>query len=39
MTGTAEEEGRTLLEEAGITPGVSAPEAARKAVELAKPGR
>jgi len=39
MTGTAEEEGRRLLEAAGITPGVSAPEAARKAVELAKPGR
>jgi succinyl-CoA synthetase beta subunit len=36
MTGTAEEEGRKLLQEAGITPGVSAPEAAAKAVELAK---
>jgi succinyl-CoA synthetase beta subunit len=35
MTGTAEEEGRRLLEEAGITPGISAPEAAKKAVELA----
>jgi len=38
MTGTAEVEGRRLLEEAGITPGVSAPEAARKAVELARSG-
>jgi len=38
MTGTAEVEGRKLLEEAGITPGVSAPEAARKAVELARSG-
>jgi succinyl-CoA synthetase beta subunit len=38
MTGTAEEEGRRLLQEAGITPGVSAPEAAAKAVELARPG-
>jgi succinyl-CoA synthetase beta subunit len=35
MTGTAEEEGRRILSEAGITPGVSAPEAAAKAVELA----
>jgi succinyl-CoA synthetase beta subunit len=34
MTGTREEEGRRLLQEAGITPGVSAPEAARKIVEL-----
>jgi succinyl-CoA synthetase beta subunit len=35
MTGTAEEEGRRILSEAGITPGVSAPEAAAKAVGLA----
>ena len=34
MTGTREEEGRQLLEAAGITPAVSAPEAARKIVEL-----
>jgi succinyl-CoA synthetase beta subunit len=34
MTGTREEEGRKLLREAGITPGVSAPDAARKIVEL-----
>jgi succinyl-CoA synthetase beta subunit len=34
MTGTREEEGRTLLQEAGITPGVSAPDAARAIVEL-----
>ncbi|HEY8741269.1 MAG TPA: ADP-forming succinate--CoA ligase subunit beta [Candidatus Dormibacteraeota bacterium] len=38
MTGTAEEEGRRLLQEAGITPGVSAPEAAAKAVEMARSG-
>ena len=38
MTGTAEVEGRKLLEEAGIIPGVSAPEAAAKAVELARAG-
>ena len=38
MTGTAEEEGRKILSEAGITPGVSAPEAAAKAVELARGG-
>ncbi len=36
MTGTAEEEGRKILSDAGITPGVSAPEAAAKAVELAR---
>jgi succinyl-CoA synthetase beta subunit len=36
MTGTAEEEGRKILSEAGITPGISAPEAAAKAVELAR---
>jgi succinyl-CoA synthetase beta subunit len=34
MTGTREEEGRKLLQEAGITPGVSAPDAARAIVEL-----
>jgi succinyl-CoA synthetase beta subunit len=34
MTGTREEEGRQLLHEAGITPGVSAQDAARKIVEL-----
>jgi succinyl-CoA synthetase beta subunit len=36
MTGTAEEEGRRLLSDAGITPGISAPEAAAQAVELAR---
>jgi succinyl-CoA synthetase beta subunit len=36
MTGTAEEEGRKILSDAGITPGISAPEAAAKAVELAR---
>jgi succinyl-CoA synthetase beta subunit len=35
MTGTAEEEGRKILSDSGITPGISAPEAAAKAVELA----
>jgi succinyl-CoA synthetase beta subunit len=35
MTGTAEEEGRKILSDAGIVPGVSAPEAAAKAVALA----
>ncbi|MGA2873007.1 MAG: ADP-forming succinate--CoA ligase subunit beta [Candidatus Dormibacteria bacterium] len=34
MTGTREQEGRQLLEEAGITPAVSAVEAARKVVDL-----
>jgi succinyl-CoA synthetase beta subunit len=34
MTGTREAEGRKILEEAGITPAVSAPEAAQKIVEL-----
>ncbi|MGH7640411.1 MAG: ADP-forming succinate--CoA ligase subunit beta [Candidatus Dormibacteria bacterium] len=34
MTGTREAEGRQLLQEAGITPAVSAPEAAAKIVEL-----
>ncbi len=38
MTGTREEEGRQLLEAAGITPAVSAPEAARKIVELVAAG-
>lgn len=38
MTGTREEEGRRLLEEAGITPAVSAPEAARRVVELVAGG-
>ena len=38
MTGTREEEGRQLLEAAGITPGVSAPAAARKIVELVNAG-
>jgi succinyl-CoA synthetase beta subunit len=38
MTGTAEAEGRKLLSDAGITPGISAPEAAAKAVELARSG-
>ncbi len=33
MTGTREEEGRRLLEEAGITPAVSAPQAAQKIVD------
>jgi len=37
MTGTAEEEGRQILSDAGIVPGISAPEAAAKAVVLAKP--
>jgi succinyl-CoA synthetase beta subunit len=36
MTGTNEEEGRRLLSEAGIIPGTSAPEAARKIVELTR---
>jgi succinyl-CoA synthetase beta subunit len=36
MTGTNEELGRELLAAAGITPGVSAPEAARKIVELTR---
>jgi succinyl-CoA synthetase beta subunit len=35
MTGTREEEGRRMLEEAGITPQASASAAARKVVELA----
>jgi succinyl-CoA synthetase beta subunit len=34
MTGTNEEEGRRILTENGIIPGTSAPEAARKIVEL-----
>ncbi len=36
MTGTNEEEGRRLLAEAGITPGVSAVDAARAIVELTR---
>ncbi|HEX4554952.1 MAG TPA: ADP-forming succinate--CoA ligase subunit beta [Xanthobacteraceae bacterium] len=35
LTGTREEEGRRLLEEAGIAPEASATQAARKVVELA----
>jgi succinyl-CoA synthetase beta subunit len=35
MTGTREAEGRKLLEEAGVTPEVTATAAARKIVELA----
>ncbi len=38
MTGTREEEGRQLLEEAGITPAASAAGAARKVVELIAAG-
>jgi succinyl-CoA synthetase beta subunit len=38
MTGTREEEGRRLLEAAGITPAVSAAEAASKIVELVGAG-
>jgi succinyl-CoA synthetase beta subunit len=34
MTGTMEEEGRRLLEDAGIVPATSAPEAAEKIVQL-----
>ena len=36
MTGTREEEGRRLLEESGITPGIDAQDAARKIVELTR---
>jgi succinyl-CoA synthetase beta subunit len=36
MTGTMEEEGRRLLQEAGIVPGKSAPEAAAAIVALAR---
>jgi succinyl-CoA synthetase beta subunit len=36
MTGTNEEEGRRILQEAGIVPGSSAPEAARTIVELTR---
>lgn len=36
MTGTREEEGRALLEAAGITPAVSASEAAARIVELTR---
>src|SRR5438445_8582118 len=38
MTGTREEEGRKLLQEAGIVPATSAMEAARTIVELTKDG-
>ncbi|NNM97622.1 MAG: hypothetical protein HKL89_08495 [Candidatus Dormibacteraeota bacterium] len=38
MTGTREVEGRQILEAAGITPAVSAPEAASKIVELTSGG-
>jgi succinyl-CoA synthetase beta subunit len=36
MAGTNEEEGRRILGDAGIVPGSSAPEAARKIVELVR---
>jgi succinyl-CoA synthetase beta subunit len=39
MTGTREEEGRALLAEAGITPAVSATEAAAKIVALTRDNR
>jgi len=39
MTGTNEVEGRRILTEAGIVPGVSAPEAARTIVNLVGAGR
>ncbi len=39
MTGTMEEEGRRLLEEAGIVPGKSATEAAEKIVALTREAR
>ena len=39
MTGTMEEEGRRLLEEAGIVPGKSATEAAEKIVALTREER
>ena len=39
MTGTREEEGRRLLQEAGIRPEASATAAARKVVELAATGQ
>jgi succinyl-CoA synthetase beta subunit len=39
MTGTMEEEGRKLLQEAGIVPGKSAPEAAEAIVRLTREGR
>ncbi|MFZ0996433.1 MAG: ADP-forming succinate--CoA ligase subunit beta [Candidatus Dormiibacterota bacterium] len=39
MTGTREEEGRQLLEAAGITPAVSAADAASKIVELVAAGK
>lgn len=39
MTGTMEEEGRRLLQEAGIVPAVSATEAAEKIVQLTRDGQ
>jgi succinyl-CoA synthetase beta subunit len=39
MTGTMEEEGRKLLQEAGIVPGKSAPDAAEAIVSLTREGR
>jgi succinyl-CoA synthetase beta subunit len=39
MTGTMEEEGRKLLQEAGIVPGKSAPGAAEAIVSLTREGR
>jgi succinyl-CoA synthetase beta subunit len=39
MTGTREEEGRQLLEAAGITPAVSAADAASRIVELVGAGK
>lgn len=38
MTGTREEEGRRILEAAGIVPAVSAPEAAQKIVDMVREG-
>jgi succinyl-CoA synthetase beta subunit len=38
MSGTREEEGRQILQQSGIEPGVSAWEAAKKIVELTKTG-
>jgi precorrin-4 methylase len=38
MTGTMEEEGRKLLQEAGIVPGVSATDAAAAIVQLTREG-
>ena len=38
MTGTKEEEGRALLQQAGIEPATTATEAARTIVELTRDG-